>query len=503
MPVSSAQRSTFTPSAGMPALGAARLPAAGLKVGMKSAEVQQLQATLVRMGFMTQAQVATGPGTFGPRTKAAVERLQAALGAKVTGGFNAETRERLAAKLSPPSVGDPRPRPPATPTTTTGSNTPVRSTDQFVGPTRGGAQQVVVPVRNGVGSQGLPAGANLPLGQMNWGKDPSGQPWTPQTLAAAMATNPALEAQYKKALKQAEKALTGDFPVLERFDSEGRLKGDPRKERTGQARRTFEPLFALSIAARFGPPELAAKAQAKALPVLMQWVNTYKSEGNPINDTAFPHLFRSLELMRPFMSDAQVKETRGWLRSFIKTHDRVDLPGLCAVNNWTDWRLAIQGAAAQALGDEKVLARIRGKVEKQVLHSVREDGSSFDFHHRDALHYHLYTVQAWATLAASAPDALSPKARAEVLKSLEFIRPYYEGTKTHVEFANSQVAFDKARAKNGESTYVPHKWNPREADVVLQYARAVFPEIRGWTAPATAKNDVLTRELVAAQLGLN
>ena len=91
------------------------------------------------------------------------------------------------------------------------------------------AEQVVVPVRNGVGSQGLPAGANLPLGQMNWGKDPSGQPWTPQTLAAAMATNPALEAQYKKALKQAEKALTGDFPVLERFDSEGRLKGDPRK----------------------------------------------------------------------------------------------------------------------------------------------------------------------------------------------------------------------------------------------------------------------------------
>ena len=500
MPVLSTPRSQFTPSAGMPAVGAEKLPAPGLKVGMKGDEVRQLQSVLVRLGYMTPTQVATGPGTFGPRTKAAVEQLQSALGAKVTGSFNAETRTKLSAKLSPPSVGEPRA--PST-TTTTGTHTTARTTDQFVGRTGGGAQQVVAPVRGGIGSQGLPAGAALPLGRMNWGVDPSGKPWTPKTLAAALPHNPALEAQYKKAMKQAEKALTLEYPVLARFDSEGRLAGDPRKVRTAAARKTFEPLFALAVASRFGPPGLAAKAQAKALPVLMQWVKTYKPEGNPINETGFPQLFRTLELMRPFMSDAQVKETRGWLREFIRVHDRVELQGLCKVNNWYDWRLAIQGAAAKALGDDKALASVRAKLDKQVPQSVKGDGSTFDFHHRDALHYHLYTVQAWTTLATVAPEAFTQRARAEVLKSLQFIRPYYEGKKIHVEFVKSQVAFDKARARNGEAEYQPHAWNPREADVVLQQARAVFPEIRAWSAPSTAKNDTLSRELVAAQLGLN
>ncbi|MBM4378842.1 MAG: alginate lyase family protein [Deltaproteobacteria bacterium] len=504
MPVSSTQRSQLTPSAGMPALGAERLPAAGLRHGMKGAEVRQLQAALVRLGFMTAEQVATGPGTFGPRTRAAVETLQAALGAKVTGSFTAETREKLAAKLSPPAVGEPRPRPPST-AANTGSNPPLRNTDQFVGPTRGGGAtgQVVPPVRNGVDSQGLPAGAELPLGNMNWGVDPSGKPWTPQTLAAAMQTQAGLAAWYQKAFKNAEQALGQEFPVLERFDSEGRLKGDPRKERTAAARKTFDPLFALALTARFGPPELAAKAQARALPVLMGWVNTYKPSGNPINETDFPKLFRSLELMRPFMTEAQVKQTRGWLREFIDVHDRVELQGLCKVNNWYDWRLAIQGAAAKALGNDKLLARVRKDLNAQVAHSVRNDGSSFDFHHRDALHYHLYTLRAWTTLASVAPDAFTPKARAEVLKSIEFLRPYYEGRKTHIEFANTQVAFDKARARNGEETYVPHPWDPKEANSLLQQARAVFPEIRDWTAGAMERNEGLAGELMVAQLLLN
>jgi peptidoglycan hydrolase-like protein with peptidoglycan-binding domain len=509
MPVSSTQRSTFTQSGAQRAYGDG-LPPTGLKHGMKSADVRQLQSVLVKLGFMTEAQVATGPGTFGPRTKAALEKLQGALGAKVTGEFTAETRTKLEKKLTPAPVAEPRPAPSGntsqgtTPARTTGSSTVWTGTaDGFERSIQNSAGQGVRPARTGIGSQGLTAAADQALGLMNWGTDPSGKPWTPETLAAALPNNPGLEALYKKALKQAGKALDLEYPVLAKFDSEGRLKGDPRKEKTGEARRTFEPLLSLALAARFGPPELAAKAQAKAVPVLMQWVETYKASGNPINETAFPQLFRSLELVQPFLTDAQKKETRQWLRSFIKVHNQVDLPGLCAVNNWYDWRLAIQGAAAQALGDDKALATVRTKLEKQISHSVRNDGSTFDFHHRDSFHYHLYTLQAWLTLATSAPEAFTPKARGELLKAIQFMKPYYEGKKTHIEFQDTQVAFDKARAANGEETYMPHPWNPAEANRVLQLARGIFPEIRDWTSGSTVTNDSLHNELLAVQLGLN
>ena len=43
-----------------------------LRRGDQNSQVTAVQNRLVRLGFMTQAQVSTGPGIFGPRTEAAV-----------------------------------------------------------------------------------------------------------------------------------------------------------------------------------------------------------------------------------------------------------------------------------------------------------------------------------------------------------------------------------------------------------------------------------------------
>ena len=65
------------PSTSAPSAPALTVPAADLTRGDVSPEVEQLQNDLVSLGYMTQAQMDTGPGTFGPRTQAALAAFQA------------------------------------------------------------------------------------------------------------------------------------------------------------------------------------------------------------------------------------------------------------------------------------------------------------------------------------------------------------------------------------------------------------------------------------------
>ncbi|MFL5319872.1 MAG: LysM peptidoglycan-binding domain-containing protein [Myxococcaceae bacterium] len=72
------------------------VPAAGLKRGMQGQAVRQLQDCLVKKGFMTQAQMSTGPGTFGPMTEAAVKAFQRANGLPQTGYYGTMTNAAMA-----------------------------------------------------------------------------------------------------------------------------------------------------------------------------------------------------------------------------------------------------------------------------------------------------------------------------------------------------------------------------------------------------------------------
>ncbi len=56
-----------------------------LQRGMTGPAVRALQQKLVSAGFMPLADLRSGPGVYGPRTEAAVRRLQAAVGLPQTG----------------------------------------------------------------------------------------------------------------------------------------------------------------------------------------------------------------------------------------------------------------------------------------------------------------------------------------------------------------------------------------------------------------------------------
>jgi peptidoglycan hydrolase-like protein with peptidoglycan-binding domain len=79
------------------------VPQSDLRKGATGPEVKQLQDSLVKLGYMTREQVATGPGTFGPKTEAAVQKFQADKGiSPASGNYGPKTRAALAEALKPP-----------------------------------------------------------------------------------------------------------------------------------------------------------------------------------------------------------------------------------------------------------------------------------------------------------------------------------------------------------------------------------------------------------------
>ena len=75
-------------------------PKAGLKYGMRGPEVQKLQESLVKLGYMTKAEMATGPGIFGPRTWRALAAFKAAHGLQKIGVYGPKAREALSRALA-------------------------------------------------------------------------------------------------------------------------------------------------------------------------------------------------------------------------------------------------------------------------------------------------------------------------------------------------------------------------------------------------------------------
>jgi peptidoglycan hydrolase-like protein with peptidoglycan-binding domain len=79
----------------------AKAPNIDLRRGDKGPEVEELQRILISLGFMTQEEMDTGPGIFGPRTERALRAYQESQGLPATGFYGPMTRESLA------QVGEP------------------------------------------------------------------------------------------------------------------------------------------------------------------------------------------------------------------------------------------------------------------------------------------------------------------------------------------------------------------------------------------------------------
>ncbi|HEX8916216.1 MAG TPA: alginate lyase family protein [Humisphaera sp.] len=287
---------------------------------------------------------------------------------------------------------------------------------------------------------------------------------------------------FDKLRRRADAALADAPDPIANIETQGKLKTDPAKVRTGESLKDMAKLEALGYAyAVTGEAKYAEKARA----FVLAWAKANKPDGDPIDETNLDDLIVAYDLTRATFGAADREAVEKYLGKLadaeLETARKKKDNGH---NNWHSHRLKILGLVAYATADKKLIAHVAAEYREQVDKNLRPDGSSFDFHERDALHYHLYDVKPLLALAVAArnngTDLYGHKSAdgASLGKSVAFVVPYAEGKKTHAEFVHSKVAFDKKRAESGDKHYeAGHPFDPKSAGSTLALAEAFDPTL--------------------------
>lgn len=275
-------------------------------------------------------------------------------------------------------------------------------------------------------------------------------------------------------LARAKAALERPAGAIPKLHTEGTLPGKGIREISLKAKEDQPLILAFAMAYR----QTGDRAYLKqAERYLTAWADIYQPSLNPIDETGFDSLMLAHDLVEGDLSPAATKTLDRFWRALAAGYlDAMDGTPKNAVTNWQSHRVKLATLAAYRVGDAALIARARAAFRRQIAANVRPDGSVFDFHERDALHYVTYDLDPllMAALAARAhgEDWFAWRAAngAGLEKAVDWLASYANGRRVHVEFARSKIQFDRDRAAAGQSEYAPHPWDP--ANAVNTYALA-------------------------------
>ncbi len=264
---------------------------------------------------------------------------------------------------------------------------------------------------------------------------------------------------YTAQMRLADQSLKEDPHPIDTIRTEGLLQGDPKKTATQQALRDMPRIYALALRCKMGSPTYLPQLTR----YLMAWATTNHSRGDPIDDTNLDPVIEAYDMVKGMLAPADATTIRDWLKATadMELNAIYNRPGRAtSTNNWHSHRLKIVGEIAFAIGDTALQGYTVRGIRDQIARNLNPDGSSSDFVTRDALHYHVYDLEPLLTLAIVLQRAtgvdyytyVSP-AGTSIRHSVQWLLPYLTGEKTHGEFVNSTVEFDRQRARNGEAAY--------------------------------------------------
>lgn len=269
-----------------------------------------------------------------------------------------------------------------------------------------------------------------------------------------------VNALYASWQETADQALTEDPHPIDTIRTEGLLQGNPKKTATAFSLKDMRKMYALALVYRVSGDK---KYLGQLTVYLNAWASTNHPKGDPIDDTNLDPVIEAYDMVKADLAGAEGATVREWLMATAETELSApyNRPGRAtSYNNWHSHRLKIVGEIAFAIGDTALQGyTIRG-IKEQIARNLNADGSSSDFVSRDALHYHVYDLEPLLTLAIVLQRAtgvnyytyVSP-AGTSIKKSVDWLLPYLNGEKTHAEFVNSTVDFDRKRAQNNEAAY--------------------------------------------------
>ena len=279
-------------------------------------------------------------------------------------------------------------------------------------------------------------------------------------LLAAGQGDAEVKKLYAPFQQTADKALGEEPHPIDTIRTEGLLQGNPKKTATRFALTDMGKMYALALVYRVSGEK---KYLEKVTVYLKAWATQNTPNGDPIDDTNLDDAIEAVDMVKESLAPADAAIIQAWLKrtAEVEISSRYNAPGRgTATNNWNSHRLKIIGEIAFTTGDTALQSYAINGLKRQVEINLNPDGSSKDFISRDALHYHVYDLEPLLKLSIVLQRATgvnyytyqSPSA-ASIKQSVDWLLPYLNGQKTHPEFVNSTVDFDRKRAQNGEASY--------------------------------------------------
>jgi len=267
-----------------------------------------------------------------------------------------------------------------------------------------------------------------------------------------------VKALYQNYERIADASLNVNPNPIDTIQSEGKLEGDPRKTVTALALKDISKIYSSALVYKlYGDKEYLKNA----VQYLLAWAKVNKSKGDPIDDTNLDGAIEAYDMLKANLNASNNAVITDWFKQVAAAEIRTWKPNKeTGYNNWNSHRLKVIGEIAYALNDADLQKFAIDGLKKQIEVNLYADGSGVDFKLRDALHYHAYDLEPLLKLAivlkrATSVDYYSyvSDKQSSIKKSVEWFLPYITGEKTHGEFVNSTVSFDKKRAMNGQAEY--------------------------------------------------
>ena len=291
------------------------------------------------------------------------------------------------------------------------------------------------------------------------------------------------DSQLADSLERARKQLGLKPHALMHLHTEGTLPHQGIRDESLEAELDFPRMHDAALAWRqSGDQRFLQQVDA----YLVAWTALYVPSFNPIDETRFDDFIAAYALTRQALPVSTVDATQKFLRTLAEGYieraqsrrDPTHGPGSGVwVNNWQSHRIKLMALGAAALQDRSLMVRAQKLFAQQIENNVQPDGSVRDFAERDALHYVVYDLEplgvaalaAWQFdldwLHARTPDGLS------LASAIDWLMPYADGTREHMEFVNTRQAFDRKRAAAGVAGF-SGAWNPEGATTLYWQAAA-------------------------------
>lgn len=228
----------------------------------------------------------------------------------------------------------------------------------------------------------------------------------------------------------------------------------------------------------------AGVSQDKSLSIakkyMTAWVDTYKPNYNPIDEADFALLIDSYGLIRHTFTESEQgainKYLMNWATGYIESMKDKPKNGTW-INNWNSYRVRFIVMTAFLLENDSLIKSAKKVYVEQINNNIDSNGETVDFKQRDAITYVIYDLHPLLDSALIAKINgqdwfnLTSESNSSLAKAVDWLIPYVDGTKTHIEFSKTKIKFDLYRANYGLKGYFV-QFNPSDASPIFWKASA-------------------------------